>query len=86
MVSNHGRELREGMFRGCERTIEQLVDPETDPDAPKTTWAYDPHIDPAVQFDVGRAGIERFIDDALASGDEATMRGALEELRRLSQP
>jgi len=39
-----------------------------------------------LQFDVGRAGIERFIDDALASGDEATMRGALEELRRLSQP
>jgi adenine-specific DNA-methyltransferase len=63
-----------------------MVDPETDPDQPKTTWAYDPHIDPALQFDVGRAGIERFIDDALASGDEATMRGALEELRRLSQP
>jgi adenine-specific DNA-methyltransferase len=63
-----------------------MVDPETDPDAPKTTWAYDPHIDPALQFDVGRAGIERFIDDALASGDETTLRGALEELRRLSQP
>jgi len=63
-----------------------MVDPETDPDQPKTTWAYDPHIDPALQFDVGRAGIERFIDDALANGDEATMRGALEELRRLSQP
>jgi hypothetical protein len=63
-----------------------MVDPETDPDQPKTTWAYDPHIDPALQFDVWRAGIERFIDDALASGDEATLRGALEELRRLSQP
>ena len=63
-----------------------MVDPETDPAQPKTTWAYDPHIDPALQFDVGRAGIERFIDDALASGDEATLRGALEELRRLSQP
>jgi hypothetical protein len=62
-----------------------MVDPETDPDQPKTTWAYDPHIDPALQFDVGRAGIERFIDDALSSGDEATLRGALEELRRLSQ-
>jgi adenine-specific DNA-methyltransferase len=62
------------------------VDPDTDPAQPKTTWAYDPHIDPALQFDVGRAGIERFIDDALANGDEATMRGALEELRRLSQP
>jgi adenine-specific DNA-methyltransferase len=63
-----------------------MVDPDTDPAQPKTTWAYDPHIDPALQFDVGRAGIERFIDDALANGDEATMRGALEELRRLSQP
>ena len=53
------------------------VTPETDPEQPKTRWAYDPHIDPALQFDVRRAGIERLIDDALASGDESTMRGAL---------
>lgn len=46
-----------------------MVHPENDPDKPKTTWAYDPHIDPAVQFDIGRAQIEKLIDDALDSGD-----------------
>src|SRR5690606_3552996 len=52
----------------------------------ETKWEYDPHIDPALQFDVGRAEIERLIDDALASGDADTMRGALEELKRASAP
>ena len=46
-----------------------VVTPETDPDQPKTTWAWDPHIDPALQFDMGRAQIEQLIDDALTSGD-----------------
>ncbi len=31
-----------------------VVTPETDPEQPRTTWAYDPHIDPALQFDRGR--------------------------------
>ena len=48
-----------------------VVTPDNDPDQPKTEWAYDPHIDPALQFDPGRAQIETLIDDALASGDEA---------------
>ncbi|MEJ1249582.1 site-specific DNA-methyltransferase [Denitratimonas tolerans] len=63
-----------------------VVTPETDPEQPRTAWAWDPHIDPALQFDVGRAQIERLIDDALACGDEAVMRQALEELKRLSEP
>ncbi len=63
-----------------------VVTPETDPEQPRTAWAWDPHIDPALQFDVGRAQIERLIDDALASGDEAVMRQTLEELKRLSEP
>jgi adenine-specific DNA-methyltransferase len=65
-----------------------MVDPETDPDDPKTSWKYDPHIDPALQFDSSatRARMERLIDDALASKDEAVMRTALEELRRLQSP
>jgi hypothetical protein len=46
-----------------------LVTPDSDPDAPQTTWLYDPHIDPALQFDSARAAIETLIDDALASGD-----------------
>lgn len=63
-----------------------VVTPETDPEQPKTTWAYDPHIDPALQFDSGRARIEKLIDDALASGDETVMRAALEQLKRESAP
>ncbi|HQT00884.1 MAG TPA: DNA methyltransferase [Thiobacillus sp.] len=63
-----------------------VVTPETDPEQPKTAWAYDPHIDPALQFDSGRAQIEKLIDDALASGDEAVMKQALEQLKRESAP
>jgi len=63
-----------------------LVNPETDPAQPKTVWAYDPHLDPALQFDVRRAQIEKLIDDALASGDQDTMRDALGELKRLQSP
>lgn len=63
-----------------------LVRAENDPEQPKTVWAYDPHLDPALQFDVGRAGIETLIDDALASDDAEVMRAALAELKRLGQP
>lgn len=63
-----------------------VVTPDNDPDQPRTAWAYDPHIDPALQFDVGRAKIESLIDEALASGDEATMRAALEQLKRQAAP
>jgi adenine-specific DNA-methyltransferase len=63
-----------------------LVNPETDPAQPKTAWAYDQHLDPALQFDVQRAQIEKLIDDALASGDQDTMRDALAELKRLQSP
>ena len=57
-----------------------MVTPDTDPETPKTIWAYEPHIDPALQFDIGRAQVEKLIDDALESGDDATMRSALEQL------
>jgi len=63
-----------------------VVTPETDPEQPRTKWAYDPHIDPALQFDSGRAQIEQLIDDALASGSDAAMRAALEELKRQQTP
>lgn len=61
-----------------------LVNETTDPPAPKTTWKYDPHIDPALSFDMGRAQVERIIDDALESRDEKAMRDALEQLKRAS--
>ncbi|HUF19955.1 MAG TPA: hypothetical protein VMP00_04300 [Burkholderiales bacterium] len=63
-----------------------MVTPDTDPETPKTTWAYDPHIDPALEFDSGRAQVEKLIDAALASGDDATMRAALEQLKHQAAP
>ena len=63
-----------------------MVTPATDPEAGKTRWAFDPHLDPALQFDPQRAAIEQLIDDALASGEVERMREALEELRRLQSP
>ena len=47
-----------------------MVDTVSDGVEGHTTWAYDPHIDPTLNFDTARAGIENLIDDALASGDE----------------
>jgi adenine-specific DNA-methyltransferase len=63
-----------------------MVDPDSDPDEGKTRYAYDPHLDPALQFDVGRAQVERIIDDALESGDETAMREALLTLKRIAEP
>jgi adenine-specific DNA-methyltransferase len=63
-----------------------VVNASTDPEAPKTVWNYDPHLDPALQFDNSRANIETLIDNALASGNEVEMRAALEELKRLQAP
>ena len=63
-----------------------MVTPATDPDAGKTRWAHDPHLDPELRFDAARAGIENLIDEALQSDDSATLRSALEELKRLQSP
>lgn len=63
-----------------------IVTPDTDPEAGKTRWAYDPHLDPALAFDSQRGRIEALIDDALASGNADRMRDALEELKRLQSP
>ena len=63
-----------------------MVDTASDGVEGQTTWAYDPHIDPTLSFDTARASIEKLIDDALASGDEAVMRQALEQLKRMQSP
>jgi adenine-specific DNA-methyltransferase len=63
-----------------------MVHAESDPDQPRTGWRYDPHLDPTLNFDSARAGIENLIDDALASSDADTMRAALKELKRLQAP
>ncbi|QTN03160.1 site-specific DNA-methyltransferase [Ochrobactrum sp. EEELCW01] len=63
-----------------------MVHAGTDPDGAKTRWAYDPHLDPVLNFDSARAGIESLIDDALGSADPERMKAALEELKRLQAP
>jgi len=63
-----------------------LVNEASDPERPKTVWAYDPHLDPVLNFDSARAKAEKLIEEALAGDDPAAMRAALEELRRLGSP
>jgi adenine-specific DNA-methyltransferase len=63
-----------------------MVHAGTDPDGAKTTWSYDPHLDPVLNFDSARSGVETLIDDALASDDPDRMRDALMELKRLQAP
>ncbi|MCY6412494.1 site-specific DNA-methyltransferase [Acinetobacter sp. VNH17] len=63
-----------------------MVTPFTDPDAGKTRWKYDPHIDPSLQFDSQRAWTENLIDDALASNDLEQMKQALEALKKAQSP
>lgn len=63
-----------------------MVTPFTDPDAGKTRWKYDPHIDPSLQFDSQRAWTENLIDDALESNDPEQMKQALEALKKAQSP
>ncbi|MDX1749051.1 MAG: site-specific DNA-methyltransferase [Methylophaga sp.] len=63
-----------------------MVDTHSDGVEEKTTWKYDPHLDPELQFDSSRAQVEKIIDDALASDNDETMRLALQELKRLQAP
>ena len=63
-----------------------LVNTASDPEQPKTTWAYDPHLDPALQFDTARARADALIAAALAGNDPAAMRHALQALQRMGAP
>ncbi|GKT01584.1 site-specific DNA-methyltransferase [Acidovorax sp. SUPP3434] len=63
-----------------------LVNTESDPEQPKTRWAYDPHLDPTLQFDTARAQADALIADALAGNDPAAMRHALQTLQRMGAP
>jgi len=63
-----------------------LVNTESDPEQPKTAWAYDPHLDPALQFDSARAQADALIADALAGDDPAALRAALQTLQRMGAP
>jgi adenine-specific DNA-methyltransferase len=63
-----------------------LVSEASDPQQPKQTWAYNPHLDPVLNFDSARAELETLIDDALASGDAQAAVAALEEIKRRGAP
>src|SRR5690606_15462212 len=63
-----------------------MVDTHSDGVEEQKTWSYDPHIDPALNFDSARSQIEKLIDDALASGDQGQMQAALEQLKRMQTP
>jgi adenine-specific DNA-methyltransferase len=63
-----------------------MVTPATDPEAGKTRWSFDPHLDPALQFDSQRSRVEAIIEEALGSSDIERMRSALEELKHLQTP
>lgn len=60
-----------------------MVNTSSDGVEDRATWAFDPHIDPALAFDPSRAQIENLIDEALASDDKAAMAAALEQLKRM---
>jgi adenine-specific DNA-methyltransferase len=63
-----------------------LVTPDLDKDAGKTVYAYDPHIDPALQFDSQGAAIESLIDRGLAAADLEGAKAVLAELQQRRQP
>lgn len=63
-----------------------MVDTHSDGVEEPKTWAYDPHIDPALNFDSSRAQVESLIDNALASGNAVQMQAALEQLKRMQSP
>ncbi|WP_192255381.1 site-specific DNA-methyltransferase [Mesorhizobium silamurunense] len=89
-VGRSGEPIQVLSYRHGERRVNNpevgMVHAGTDPDGDKTAWAYDPHLDPVLNFDSARGGIEKLIDDALASDDLQRMRDALAELKRLQQP
>jgi adenine-specific DNA-methyltransferase len=75
-----------------------LVSPETDKDGGPKTYQYDPHIDPALQFDSQGAEVENIIDVGLSAAsvesDEpeelkaalAAARESLSELKKRREP
>lgn len=45
-----------------------LVNEARDPQQPRQSWAYNPHLDPVLKFDSSRAELENLVIDALSSG------------------
>ena len=63
-----------------------LVTPDTDRESGKKPYAYDPHIDPALQFDSQRSQIEKIIDNGLTANTIEEATAALSELKKRQEP
>ena len=63
-----------------------LVTPETDNETGKKKYGYDPHIDPALQFDSQRSQVEKIIDNGLSGETVEEVKAALQELRKRQAP
>jgi adenine-specific DNA-methyltransferase len=64
-----------------------LVTPDTEPtEVESENYAYDPHIDPALQFDSKRSEVEKIIDDGLEAKTIEEAKAALTELKKRQQP
>jgi adenine-specific DNA-methyltransferase len=63
-----------------------LVTSQNDRDTGKKRYAYDPHIDPALQFDSQAAEVEAIIDVGLAAESLAEAKDALQELKQRREP
>ena len=58
-----------------------LVTPQTDKETGKKKYAYDTHIDPALQFDFQRSQVEKIIDNGLSGETVEEVKAALWELK-----
>jgi len=63
-----------------------LVTPETDIQEETKTYAYDPHIDPSLQFDPHRSQIEKIIEDGLGAESLEGAKASLAKLEKLQTP
>jgi len=63
-----------------------LVTLETDKETGKKKYAYDPHIDPALQFDSQRSQVEKIIDNGLSGETVEGVKAALHELKKRQVP
>lgn len=63
-----------------------LATPETDKEIGKKKYGYDPHIDPALQFDSQASEIERLIDTGLAAESLEEAKTVIAELKKKRQP
>ncbi|MFQ5853851.1 MAG: hypothetical protein ACE5JU_25105 [Candidatus Binatia bacterium] len=63
-----------------------LVTPETDKETGKKKYAYDPHIDPSLQFDSQRSQVEKIIENGLSAETVEEVKTVLQELKKRQVP